>query len=287
MIDILVLNYNDATTTTSFVHAVRDYSCVRKILVVDNHSTDDSFGKLKSLENDKIVVVDSKQNGGYGSGNNFGIRYLKENYQSDFILLSNPDVFVEENVLVKLESFLRKNSDYAIAAPFMLNANGKKENHTAFRMPSTLEYIMSLDFFIKKFFLSFDCGFKALEMNKNVVDVDALTGSLFLLNADQFIKFGLFDENVFLYCEEVVLGKKLKQANLKLALLPKLFFIHNHSVSISKTFRSEIKKHKILLKSKKYVLRKYFRANTLDMILAHFLGFISLVELRLLIFLKG
>lgn len=287
MIDILVLNYNDANTTVDFVKSVKNYSCVRKILLVDNHSTDDSLETLKALENDKVVVVDSGENKGYGAGNNFGIRYLYERYKSEFILLSNPDVIIEENVIVDLEKFLRSNCDYAVAAPFMLNAKGEKENHTAFRIPSTFEYILSLDVLAKKYFLSFDCGYKALKTEKNVVDVDALAGSLFMLNVDKFIKFGFFDEKIFLYCEEVVLGKKMKSAGLKLALLPKLFFVHNHSTSISKTYRSECAKHKILLKSKKYVLKEYFHANFLEMLLVNFLGFTSSIELRMLTFLKG
>ena len=286
MIDILVLNYNDATTTTSFVNSVRDYSCVRKILVVDNHSKDNSLECLKTLENDKIVVVDSGENNGYGAGNNFGIRLLHNHYQSEYILLSNPDVIVEEKVLFELENFLRNNTDYALAAPFMLNAKGERVNYTAFRIPYKWEYIMSIDILLKKFFLSFDCGFKSLKSQKNVVDVGALAGSLFMMNASKMIRFGMFDEKIFLYCEEIVLGRKMEQAGQKIALLPKLSFIHNHSVSISKTLRSEFVKHKILLKSKKYVLKKYFHINVLEIFFVYLFSITSFVELKLLSFLR-
>ena len=71
MIDILVLNYNDAETTSIFVKSVKSFSSVRMVLVVDNHSTDNSLNKLKLLQEDKVVVIQTEKNGGYGSGNNF------------------------------------------------------------------------------------------------------------------------------------------------------------------------------------------------------------------------
>ena len=58
------------------------------------------------------------------------------------------------------------------------------------------------------------------------MDVEAVAGSLFMLDAKKMIGNTLFDENVFLYCEERILGMKCKNANLKIALLPQCSFIH-------------------------------------------------------------
>ena len=85
MIDILVLNYNDSATTTAFVNTVKEYSNVGHVLIVDNKSTDDSVKKLKELLSPKVVLLESDHNGGYGAGNNFGIRYLNERFKSQFI----------------------------------------------------------------------------------------------------------------------------------------------------------------------------------------------------------
>ena len=119
MIDILVLNYNDSETTSNFVKSVMGYPCIHKILVVDNHSSDNSLKKLKVLENDKVFVVDSGKNGGYGFGNNWGIQYLHEKFHSEHILICNPDVSFTEDTVCILSSFLKNNDDYAAVAPLM------------------------------------------------------------------------------------------------------------------------------------------------------------------------
>lgn len=282
MIDILVLNYNDAVTTTSFVNSVRDYSCVRKILAVDNHSKDDSMECLKALEDDKVLVVDSGENKGYGAGNNFGIRYLYEHFNSEYILLCNPDVIIEEQVCEKLEDFLRTYDDYAIAAPFMLNAKLQHQCNTAFFIPKTYQYIMSLSIVLKKFICSFDCGNLAEQSDETVYDVGAVSGSLFMINVSKMLQYGMFDENIFLYCEEIVLGAKMGAAHQKIALLPKLTFVHNHSVSISKSYNTLLKKHRLYLKSKVYVINKYFRPNFFEKILVYTLKKVSMFEIYLI-----
>lgn len=285
MIDILVLNYNDAVTTTGFVKSVKDYSCVRKILVVDNHSKDNSLECLKVLANDKVVVVDSGENKGYGAGNNFGIRYLHEHYQSEYILLSNPDVIVEENVLLELEKFLRDNNDYAIAAPFMLNANGAKQYNTAFRIPSKWEYILSIDLLLTKIKGSF--YYKNIEIDKEKVkDVGSVTGSMFMMRAKDMLEYGMYDENIFLYCEELILGIKMQNAKRKIALLTECSFIHNHSVSISKTYKSLVSKKKLFMKSKLYAIKHYYHSNLLERFVAFILSKCAIAEVFLVSLLR-
>lgn len=278
MIDILVLNYNDAVTTTSFVELVRLYSCVRKILVVDNHSKDNSLESLKTLEHDKVIVVDSGENKGYGAGNNFGIRYLNDFYHSEYILLSNPDVIVEEKVLIELENFLINNIDYAIVAPFMLNAKGIKEYNTAFRIPSKWEYILSIDRLLSKIKGSF--YYKNIKSEtQNAKDVDSVTGSMFLMRTKDMLEYGMYDENIFLYCEELILGIKMQNAQKKIALLPNLTFIHNHSISISKTYKSLVAKQRLFMCSKLYTIKHYYHANFFEYFVAFILSKLSIIEI--------
>lgn len=81
-------------------------------MVVDNFSTDNSVQLLSDIISEKVEVIVSNKNGGYGAGNNYGIKYLIDKYNSDYILLSNPDVIVEDETINKLEEFLRNNQDY-------------------------------------------------------------------------------------------------------------------------------------------------------------------------------
>lgn len=285
MIDVLVLNYNDSSTTLFFVNSIKDFSIVRYVLIVDNKSTDDSLEKLKAVTSEKVLLLENKKNSGYGAGNNLGIRYLSENFQSEYILLSNPDVIVSEECLLSLEDFLRRNSDYAIASAFMCNPNGARQSNTAFRLPSKWEYILSSDLLLKKFIHPFDYKKEEFD-NSNVKDVGAVSGSMFLMRAEDMLKYGMFDEMVFLYCEEVVLGKKMSKNGKKIALLTNLNYIHNHSVSISKTFHSIVAKHYLYLKSKMYVLKRYFDVSCFERFVAALLSKTSMIEIRIIAFLR-
>ena len=285
MVDILVLNYNDSKTTISFVNSVKNFSNVEHVLIVDNKSTDDSLEKLKKITSEKVILIESERNGGYGAGNNLGIRYLSEQFHSEYILLSNPDVIVSEEVLLKMEDFLRSHSDYAIVSPFMCDTEGKRQGNTAFRVPSKWEYILSSDLLLKKYIHSFNYEMKEFE-NVDVQNVGCVSGSMFLMRTEDMLKYGMYDESIFLYCEEVVLGKKMSNSGKKTGLLTNLTYIHNHSVSISRTFNSIVLKHRLYLQSKMYVVKKYYDANFFDCFIAKLLSMTSMMEIRLVAFFR-
>ena len=71
----IILNYNDAETTRKLVQKIREYTAFQYIVVVDNRSNDNSFTVLKELESEKVKVIETDRNGGYGYGNNEGIKY--------------------------------------------------------------------------------------------------------------------------------------------------------------------------------------------------------------------
>lgn len=284
MIDILTLNYNDFETTSLFVDHVKKFACVSNILIVDNKSSDNSFSHLKKLESEKIHIISSKYNGGYGSGNNIGIKYLKNKFNSKFVLLANPDVIVDEDALKRLESFLMCNENYAVASPIMLDNNKKIQYNTAFKIPSLWKYILSLDLFFQKIFNPY--VYPNISIGGKHKDVDAVSGSMFMMNVDIMLRCGMFDEQVFLYCEEFILGMKLKKCGVKTALLCDSFFIHNHSVSISKTFKSITSKRKLMMDSSLYVLKRYYKANPLTYFIGVMIAKISILEVLLVSLLK-
>ena len=277
MVDVLTLNYNDAESVICFLEQIKFYKSIRHILVVDNCSTDDSLKRLIQLNSDKIHVISTNKNGGYGAGNNFGLRYLYKYYQSKYVLQCNPDVIISEKTVMKLENFLLEHDEYTMVAPFMLDKNRKKLPNTAFKVPSLKQYILGLDIFFSKY-CDLNSYHDIIHDNSSIKDVDALSGSLFMVNLPKMIKYGMYDEQVFLYCEEVILAMKLKNNGQKVALLPQEVFIHNHSVSISKTYKTSTARHLLLLRSKLYVIKKYLNANRFEYSIAMIMAGVSLVE---------
>lgn len=281
MIDLLILNYNDADTTIDFINSVKGYSIIEHILVVDNCSTDNSYKRLEKLKNKKICVISTPHNGGYGFGNNYGMHYLSKEYKSRYVLQCNPDVIVEKSVLQSLEKFLITHPDYAVAAPFMLNKEGKKVPYSAFPLATKWQYILSLDIILNKF-LPLNIYENLIENTDSYKTVDAVAGSLLMYDLKKMMHVGMYDENIFLYCEEMSLGLKLKASGYKTALLPQQTFIHNHSVSINKTYKSSLSKRKLLVKSKLYVIRHFYRASNIEYLIAYILSKLSFFEIILL-----
>lgn len=284
MLDILVLNYNDAPTTTVFVNSVKDYASVRKILIVDNHSSDNSFETLKKYESRKIIVVDSGKNGGYGTGNNFGIRYLREKFNSEHVLICNPDVVVSEKVILKLSDFLANNSEYAVVAPRMVIPNNRN-SYSAFKNVNAFSFLMSVELIFSKIFSPMYLNVQEL-IPYEKVDVFSVAGSLFMVNLHKFPEDTIYDEKIFLYFEEFVLGKECEKYNYKVALLPQISFLHNHSVSISKTYKNVLKKQMVYLRSYRYVVKKYFGGFWIAPCMSYILSVVSLLEIFVWSFFK-
>ncbi len=286
MADVVVLNYNDAETTEAFVRQVCRYDSVRHIMIVDNASTDDSVKRLSALECGKVRLVVSPVNGGYGAGNNLGIRELFREFGSEYILLSNPDVIIDNKAIEATEDFLRSHSEYALAAPYMCKPDGTRTENSANRISKWYQYALTLGVIYAKF--RHPGRYAGLsEIREPVLDVGFLAGSCFMMNTKLMIEHGMFDENMFLFCEEVVLGIKMRDAGYKTALLTSETFIHNHSVSINKSLRSEVKKKKILVKSKLYVLEHYYKVRRIPMLFARVLAVISVGEAAVMSFLRN
>lgn len=282
MVDVVILNYNDAITTINLVNEIAKYDIISHLLIVDNRSTDDSYTKLKELSSCKVKCIKANHNGGYGYGNNIGIHYLHEHYNSELILLCNPDIHIEEKTIRSMEDFMRITPDCVICAPIMMDVHNQIQD-SAFYLLSKWQYILSCDTVIGKIIDMCHKKKNPLHHSDGPYEADVLSGSLFMLDYNLFSSVGMFDEGLFLYGEEVSLGLRIRNTSLKCYLLPDVSFIHEHSVSISKTYKSVISKRRLGLRSKRYIAKKYYGANLSELIAMKVLGGFSYIETWLIV----
>ena len=178
MIGCVVLNYNDYKTTTDFVLRVKEMKSIDLIVVVDNYSTDDSFHQLLSLESEKVHVIQSSKNGGYGYGNNVGIEYLKG--KVDYILIANPDVEFEESVVLKMVHAF--DLDTAIVAPLTLQPDKTRQLPEAWMVPTLKDYFLFSSKVLNKKLRPMWYSKDYLE--KGIVEVDCVQGSFFMIKEE-------------------------------------------------------------------------------------------------------
>ena len=261
-IGCVVLNYNDAKTTIDLLKKIDNYEVFFKICVVDNNSSDDSFSQLKLFENNKIDVIKSDKNGGYGYGNNYGVRHLKNKYTCDYVLIANPDTIFEESVVQHLLDYFDK--DTAIVAPLALTIDGTPQKPIAWKCPNKSTFYLFSSLLLNK--IINPMPYKDDKYIDKYCEVDCVQGAMFILDVSKFNEFGMYDDKIFLYFEESSLGIRLKKHNYKTKLIPSIKYIHNHSQTIDKVFCSEYSKRKLMIRSLYTVMNNEFGYDLIERI---------------------
>lgn len=279
---IVILNYNDFKTTSKMLNQIKNYRCLDYIVVVDNNSTDNSYKKLLKYEDKKIKIIKTDKNNGYAYGNNFGIRYLDCNYIVNNVIISNPDVIVSEDVINKLILDLKKNSSISLVAP-VIEERGILSR--GWKIPKFIDDLLSnINYFYK--YAKKRMEYKESHYDSKLSKVEAVHGCFFMIRLKDFKDIGYFDENTFLYYEENIIGKKLKDRNMGVYIDNTTKVIHDLSVSIDKSF-NQIRKYKILKTSQKYYQKHYNNLNIFGMILLRISYYISLVLSYIIVFFKN
>ena len=269
-IGIVILNYNDYEETINYVEKIKGFKSLNEIVIVDNNSTDTSFNKLKKIEKGNIRLLKANTNNGYAAGNNIGIKFLKD--KVDYIIISNPDIIIEENVIKKLRADMDEDSDIAIVSP-VIKQNG--ELLRGWRLPKIKDEIgLNLNYFHKYFEKKLKYDEK--RYSDKLTRVDVVSGCFFMIRRDILNLVGNFDESTFLFYEENILATKLKRINKRSYIDNEVKITHNESVTINKTMAS-INKYKILKDSQKVYAKYYLHANAFEMFVLRFVYYISLI----------
>jgi len=281
-IGMVILNYNDYETTNKYIDMIKNYKTLNHIVIVDNDSPDNSYDKLSKLNNNKISVIKTDKNKGYAYGNNFGIKYLNSHFDVDYIIISNPDIIVEEKTIIKLQKDMDKNEDISLICP-VINQLGEKIR--GWRLPTKKdEILMNINYVQRK--VKKGLNYREDKFKKDLTKVDVVPGCFFMVRKDVMDMIGNFDDSTFLYYEENILGMKLKNIDKKSFVDNEVSVTHDLSISVDKSFNS-IKKYKILKQSQKYYVKNYLNANIFDMILLGLTYYISLGVSYVICFFKN
>ncbi|WP_022766618.1 glycosyltransferase family 2 protein [Butyrivibrio sp. XPD2006] len=271
---LIVLNYNDAKTTKEFIERTRGNQCVDHIVIVDNHSTDNSYIDLLQYTDEKVDVIQIDTNGGYAKGNNRGAQYAIKKYCPDYLLISNPDVYFDEETIRLLESVLMNSSRVGAVACMMKCISGSSRP-SAWKLPSFADCIKENMIITKKLLGDKTLYNEAYLNNDMVVNVDVVSGAFFGISRKTFLNIGGFDEDTFLYGEENLMAYKLKQNGYQSKLITGKEYLHEHSTSIDKSVNSLYKKLRMGFKSRMVYANKVLHMNLAHKLILHLTFFIG------------
>lgn len=283
---IVILNYNDYLLTKDMVNALLcdNYLCKAKIVIVDNVSTNDSFEKLKDEFANKVDVIKSEFNGGYAYGNNFGIKFLLREYSNiEFIAVCNPDTIIFSDSVESMLRVLNGKENVKLVGCKAVDTSNNVARY-CWKMPTAWYEILSSEVIINKLFLGRKLEYSSDELSVDMTFVDIVLGAFFIAKADDLKQIGYLDEDTFLYCEEQILSKKIKQKNGDIVVLNHCVYVHDHK---STSFRKQVESYRLHQKSKKVFLEKYTEFTCFKRVMFGLLTLVGTIERKIMsIFLR-
>ena len=258
---VIVLNYNDYFQTIQFVKHIERYTSIQYIIVVDNASLNNSYEKLCNLKNDKVYVIKSKRNLGYARGNNLGMKYGVRQFDPEYFVIANPDVFFEEKAVTAIIELLKKDTSIGMAAPRMVSHGGTR-TLPAWKLPGKREMYLNNFMLLRKCLRLLE--YQKSCFKKKICEVDVLPGSLLFCRTEVMREVGYFDKDTFLYGEENILAFKMKEKGYRNILMTQIHYDHLHGKTIQKEITSVRKRFYLCLQGYKVYTRKYLKMNWME-----------------------
>lgn len=256
MVGIIILNYNNTKDIFNCIDSICDTTPIAdvKILVVDNGSStevrttvgkyleekfrDSSYTCLEGGDIDqqnidlpKMTYLVLSSNLGYARGNNAGIRLFLNDPTISEILILNSDIILTEDILPPLLKYLNSLDNVGAISPLLRKPNGNIDYCCARKNLSKKELLLTFSYiWAKQYSKALDNRkilITAPELMKDeTVEIDLPSGSCMLFKKQVLKDIGGFDNGTFLYYEEDLLHRKLKEKGRVSYLVPSTSCIH-------------------------------------------------------------
>lgn len=219
LVSAVVLNYRSPRDTVRCVQALRQQSIADalEIIVVDNHSEDESIGyirgQLQSTPN--VRIVEHPKNLGFGRGNNGAVRLAR----GDYLLILNPDNILPADALGSMVECLRSSPSVGMAGPALVHPDGTLR-------PSARAFPGVIDLLRKRMSpiawrQQYD-ETMASYRKQDIVDVDWIVGGCFLMRMDDYRSLQGFDDRFFLFFEDIDLCRRVWNMGKRVVFLPNI-----------------------------------------------------------------
>jgi GT2 family glycosyltransferase len=171
-----------------------------EIIVVDNDSEDASCQMVKELF-PEVILIENKQNFGFSKGNNIGVSQAK----GEYLCILNPDTVVAEDTFENLLKFSEDKEKLGVVGCKLINGVGEF-------LPESKRNVPVLKAAFRKLFGN-SKYYYATHLDKNGIGkVDVLVGAFMFMKRNLFFEMGCFDEDYFMYGEDIDLSYSVLKA---------------------------------------------------------------------------
>jgi len=202
---VIIVTHNSQQDIERCILSIKKCNGIDEIIIVDNGSKDNTIDIIRKLNRyiDKLHL--NNKNLGYGAACNQGASRSKGKY----LFFCNPDIEVLNDVFPLAETHFENNL-IGCVGPQLLNNDGS-ESPFAFRFPHS-PTVLAISYLRNKIGLG---NPEVLQLNRQtnslIIKCDWILGAAFFLPKAIFDEVNGFDENFFLYFEEIDLCKRIKK----------------------------------------------------------------------------
>ncbi len=220
---IIIVNYETPVLVENLVKTIllTLHDFIYEILIVDNSKNENLRFKC---EDEKIKILKLTENKGFANANNEGFKLARGLY----LLFLNSDSLVYENSIDEPLRFIKKHNEIGALGIRQLLKNGRLDKGCKRGFPTPLASFYYFSGLSKIFKNSRKFGaYQQTFVNEtDLREVDCVSGAYMLMKKSVFSLVGGFDEQFFLYGEDVDLCYRLKKNGFKNFYYGKVWFTH-------------------------------------------------------------
>ncbi len=251
-LSVVILNYNVRyfleQCILSVIRATQGINA--EIIVIDNNSADDSCDMVKE-KFPNIPLIENKDNVGFSKANNQAVAIAK----GEYVCILNPDTAVAEDTLLNALRFAESKQDLGALGIYMMDGTGNFLPESKRNLPTPKRSLLKLMGFTKG-----KNGYYARNINEQEEgSVEILAGAFMLLKRDLYNEVGGFDEDYFMFGEDIDLSYKLIQKGRKNYFNGAITMLHYKGESTQKDAAYLNRFYGAM----KIFYRKHFRKNVL------------------------
>ena len=239
---IITVNYFSADLIKDLSKTLPSNNAIKyDWIVVDNSTNESQVEQLRKIKNINQLII-PKKNLGFGAANNLAVKKIK----SEYLMFLNPDTEAKSLNLKKLIDLFENDSKIKLVGPKILNTDGTVQLSASKKYPywwsHKLDYSPMLRILIKKLkFKQYPTLLSEYELKISQFVV-ALLGACIIMRRKDFVKFGGFDEDFFMYREETDLARRIKYSGGEIYYCADTALTHISGGASKNNFYAELNK---------------------------------------------
>lgn len=236
---VVVVGYDSDDVWPEFFSSLAASSLRPDSVVVVDNSPEPTKG-LAALYGASLTTLHRPDNPGYGAGINWGVTHVPK--KCSVIVMCNPDIVFEPDTLSTLVGALGTHDTAGIAGPAILNPDGSiypsARAFPGIRVGvghAILGEVWKNNPWTRRYLGHYE--------GEDTRVVDWLSGSCMAVNKDALAGVGGFDEDYFMFLEDVDLCFRLKRAGWRSIYVPSAHIVHSGGHSTKKRMADMVKIH--------------------------------------------